>query len=96
MGFVPIHVHMDIPWVPYMDIFQEVGFIAHVDDLNALVATQLKLMTVENIQDLEDQIVALRESHFSTSGLMIQIQKFMTGQESDLRCQSLPNTIRSA
>ena len=94
MGLIPIHLYSDIPWVPYADLFPQLGFINHFDHGFDELITQLLSMTAEQIVEREKLIVKLRDSHFSPQGAMDQIQRFMLNEENDLRCQKLPETRR--
>jgi hypothetical protein len=33
MGLVPIYVYDDTPWVPYADLFQDLGYVTQVKHL---------------------------------------------------------------
>ena len=95
MGLVPIYIYSDVPWIPYrLDLFEELGFVTHIDEVDALIET-LKTMTTSEIEERERRILSLRESHFSLSGAMAHIQQFLLGDgDGDLRCQRLPDTMR--
>ena len=94
MGHIPIHIYSDIPWVPYADVYREIGFSNHyVKGIDELVS-RLENTTAEQIVELERRIVELRDSHFSVQGVLDQIQRFMLNEENDLRCQKLPATVR--
>jgi hypothetical protein len=99
MGLIPIHVYIDtdIPWVPYANLFDSVGFVSDSSDagLDHLVSELGKLTTAE-IAERERRIETLRDTHFSIPGVMNQIQRFMVDQENDLQCQALPRTTRAA
>merc|ERR1712190_597320 len=96
MGHVPIHVYLDIPWVPYADMFEQIGFKTTVSDLPELLK-RLSGMSVSSLERMEATVRAVTESHFTTDGLLEQISRFLTGGvgRSDLRCQRLPETINS-
>ena len=97
-GLVPVHVYSDVPWVPYADLYTEVGFSTNLQGMPQLLE-QLKALSPETWARMENRAVELRESHFTTQGVMDQIQRFMQPggdrtSRSDLRCQALPETIR--
>jgi hypothetical protein len=98
MGLVPVYVHFegDVPWVPYIELFQEIGYITDASSLPALITDQLLNMTWDEIHDREQRIEALRTSHFLPPGAMEQIGYFLTGEKNDLRCQALPPSERGA
>jgi hypothetical protein len=95
MGLVPIHIYADTPWVPYAELFDEIGFVTDVDGVDKLIG-KLNNMTADEIQERERRIVSLRTSHFSSEGAIAQIGRFLKGEGSDLRCQKLPSSIRGA
>ena len=41
MGLIPIHVYSDVPWVPYADLFDKIGFVVRYDDLDTLFDNKL-------------------------------------------------------
>jgi hypothetical protein len=98
MGLVPVYVHFegDVPWVPYIELFQEIGYVTDASSLPALITDQLLNMTWDEIHDREQRIEALRTSHFLPPGAMEQIGYFLTGEKNDLRCQALPPSERGA
>lgn len=94
MGLVPIYVYSDTPWVPYLDLFAELGFVTTLEGIDQLVIGKLQNMTADEIRERERRIVALRTSHFSVEGTLAQIRSFLKGGASDLQCQGLPSTVR--
>ena len=92
-GLIPIHVYTDVPWVPYADLFDKIAFTVQADGMDALV-DRLKNMTLDGIREREQMIVAMRDSHFSPAGVKEQIEQFLMGKDTDLRCQQLPGTVR--
>lgn len=95
MGLVPVHVYLDIPWVPYADLWTEIAFDSSIADIETLLQ-QLQNVTLADIRARERRIVALRNSHFTMAGALSQIGHFMTNaKRSDLRCQALPESTRS-
>lgn len=91
MGLVPVHIYSDVPWVPYADL--NVVMVSSTNQIDALV-DELRGMAVEQIEERENRIISLRESHFSPIGIMQQIEMFMNGKGNDLRCQTLPPSPR--
>jgi hypothetical protein len=96
MGLVPVYVHLpnDIPWIPYAQRFtSEIGYITDFDHVVSLIETTLRNVSDEAIRAREQRIVSLRDSHFSTTGILHQIQQFLIAPaQSDLQCQALPRT----
>ena len=95
MGLIPIYVYDDIPWIPYAQKFKEFGFVTSATKIGSLV-DELQNITVEQFEKREKRILTLLESHFTPLGVMKQIERFMSGQNNDLRCQALPPTTRGA
>jgi hypothetical protein len=98
MGLIPIHVYTDQPWIPYATLLLggNLTFSTRVEGLPAL-AQQLLLLTPGEIRAMEARIGSLNESHFSTPGILVQIERFLHGgKDSDLICQPLPVTVRDA
>ncbi len=93
MGLIPIQVYSDVPWMPYSNLLNEIAFVTDFAHLKETIA-HLQSLSDEDIQLMEERIVSMRDSHFSMSGVMQQIQQFMTNQNSDLVCQELPETPR--
>jgi hypothetical protein len=90
MGLVPVYVYYDVPWVPYMELFREIGYVTDASSLPDLITNHLLNATWDEIRDRERRIEALRTSHFSPEGAMEQIGYFLIGKTNDLRCQELP------
>lgn len=93
MGLIPIHVYLDVPWVPYLKLFETLGFIATVEELPALVQMLNYTMQADDFRDRERRIVSCRDSHFSVPGIMTQIKLFLKGT-GDLECAPLPKLVR--
>jgi hypothetical protein len=93
MGLIPIHVHMDVPWIPYLQLYRTWGFVATVDDLPQLYK-RLQDMTVDDFREREARVEASRDSHFTIRGILHQIQLFLLGG-GDLECIQLPKSVRS-
>jgi hypothetical protein len=86
MGLVPLHVFLDVPWVPYKDtVFRELGYSVDLKDLEALLADLAGLeggatTEAEAAAQLEAKEAAAeryRGSHFSYGGVMDQIARFL-------------------
>eukprot|EP00930_Biecheleria_cincta_P083806 TRINITY_DN73316_c0_g1_i1.p1 TRINITY_DN73316_c0_g1~~TRINITY_DN73316_c0_g1_i1.p1 ORF type:complete len:1494 (-),score=273.54 TRINITY_DN73316_c0_g1_i1:60-4541(-) len=92
LGLIPIHVFLDIPWLPYRDLFPSLGFSTDVKGLPALMA-QLQGMEASQLELMEEKIKSLRESHFTDAGVLQQISLFMLGGHGDLRCQARPESL---
>jgi hypothetical protein len=94
MGLIPIYVYLDddTSWVPYRELFHEIGFSTNVSSLPNLIS-ELKQLSTNDIYEKERRIETLRKSHFSYEGVLDQIGLYMQGKNSDLRCQSLPLTL---
>jgi len=93
MGLIPIHVHMDVPWIPYLQLYRTWGFVTTVDDLPQLYE-RLQHMTVDDFREREARVEASRDSHFTIRGTLHQIQLFLLGG-GDLECIQLPKSVRS-
>jgi hypothetical protein len=95
MGRVPVHVYSDIPWVPYAELFEaSIGYITTFDECASLIDTLQKTLSLDELRERERHVLSLRESHFTAQGLMAQIQTFMQGSTTSLRCQKLPDSVR--
>jgi hypothetical protein len=93
MGLIPIHVYIDVPWVPYLKLFRTLGFITTVGELPQLLQTINGTMTPDDFRARELRIVGHRDSHFSVSGILDQIGLFLKGR-GDLECVPLPKQVR--
>jgi len=83
MGLLPIHIHLkgiDEAWVPYELIWPQVGFSTDLDGLPTLLAS-LAEMPASEIKAREDVVESYRESHFTFSGALKQIQAFLTATD---------------
>jgi len=83
MGLVPIHVHLNgtnEAWVPYELIWPQIGFTTDIDGLPAVLSS-LAEMPPSEVEARERIIESFRESHFSFSGALKQIQAFLTAPE---------------
>jgi hypothetical protein len=96
MGLVPIYVYLpnDISWIPYAGRFAEIGYSTDFNHVVALIESTLRNISDEAIRGKEQRIVSMRNSHFSTAGILQQIQYFFIApKQSDLQCQALPRTV---
>eukprot|EP00039_Didymoeca_costata_P004294 m.72460 g.72460 ORF g.72460 m.72460 type:complete len:693 (+) comp12331_c0_seq1:138-2216(+) len=96
-GMIPVHVYVDgdIPWVPYKDLYDLLGFATDVEGIPSLME-KLNKFSTKKIQALRRKILYYRKSHFTYEGVMNQIGRFMQGKWNDLRCQQLPSTVRGS
>jgi len=92
-GLIPIHIYSDVPWVPYPERVEEVGFITNMTGLPALLS-RLLTMSDDEVRQREQGALELAKSHFSAYPVMQQMSRFMMGNATDLVCQGLPRTIR--
>lgn len=92
LGLIPIHVYMDVPWVPYPDVYEQIGFSTDLKGLPKLMK-KINDMDLKELARMEEHIRTLRASHFSPKGMLNQISLFMKNGGSDLRCQKLPETL---
>eukprot|EP00039_Didymoeca_costata_P024970 m.12001 g.12001 ORF g.12001 m.12001 type:complete len:667 (+) comp4568_c0_seq1:300-2300(+) len=93
-GLIPIHVFLDIPWVPYSDLFESFGFTTNLQDIPALLE-KLTAMTWKERLAMLKRIRHYRQTHFLPDGIMDQIKRFFKGNCSDLVCQQLPKSERA-
>mmetsp|Transcript_25041 Transcript_25041/g.41542 ORF Transcript_25041/g.41542 Transcript_25041/m.41542 type:complete len:206 (+) Transcript_25041:459-1076(+) len=92
-GLIPIQVYTDVPWVPYLDLYKTLGYIATIEELPALYHHLDQVMTPELFLEREAKILSYRDSHFTKAGVMQQIGLFLKGS-GDLACAPLPASIR--
>jgi hypothetical protein len=94
MGLIPIHVYSDIPWVPYGDLYDTIGFKTNISFLPTLLE-HLASLSGNEITDMEDRIVSFR-SYFTWEGLRKEILSFIRSGESHslLKCQFVPHNAR--
>ena len=93
MGLIPVYIYSDVAWVPYADLFNQIGFITNMTSIGKLIDELLET-PVSQLERMEERVAVLAKSHFSPEGILQQIGLFMTGNENDLRCQALPATLR--
>jgi len=91
LGLIPIHVYLDIPWIPYPGVYKKIGFSTDLDGLPKLMK-ELKDMPLQELERMEKQIRSVRASHFSYKGTMNQISRFMKNEASALQCQKVPTS----
>jgi hypothetical protein len=95
MGLVPIYIYLDddVPWIPYPELFHQIGYSV---TFNRTMPFLEELLTRHDsfaeLQQREERILELRDSHFSINGTLHQIGLFMKGMKNDLQCQQLPTT----
>lgn len=97
MGRVPVYVYSDTAWVPYERLFRRsVGYVSSIADL-PLLLHRLFNVTHDELERRERRAAALRASHFTLPGVMLQISRFMLEPwDADLQCQRLPPSLRDA
>ena len=101
MGYIPIQIYTDIPWMPYSDLLSkyEIGYSISTEEAIFFLKSLFTKTTNEKLLEKENLIKELRDSHFTINGIMNQIHKFMLSsttisEESDLRCVPLPGSVR--
>lgn len=93
MGLIPVYIYSDVAWVPYADLFSQIGFTSDIKSIGQLTDKLLQI-PVGQLEKMEERIATLIKSHFCPEGILHQIGLFMIGRDNDLRCQALPDTIR--
>ncbi|CAE7204931.1 unnamed protein product [Symbiodinium natans] len=92
MGRVPIYIWDDEPWLFYKELWEKevIGFSCNIKSLGSLLEHAASDM--QKLEQMEQNILRMRESHFVYEGIIDQIFRFLTGQDggSDLRCQKYP------
>ena len=91
LGLIPIHVYNDLPWLPYPDLYQKIGFSTDLEGLPNLLK-KINDMDLQELERMEERIRSLKATHFTYEGVLNQISLFMKDGGSDLRCQKLPET----
>jgi len=96
-GLIPIYIYSDIPWVPYPELFKELGYVTNLTGLPALL-DRLRRTPPDEIDAHESTVVKFGESHFTPDALIGHIFDFLLWRNNggDLRCQQLPPTVRDA
>lgn len=98
LGRLPLQVYSDVPFVPYGDLYEQIGWSTNLRRLPAMLE-QLSAgegsFAPAALRERERRARAIRDSHYSIAGVLEQIGLFMTRPEaSDLRCIKLPPTPR--
>jgi hypothetical protein len=85
MGLVPVDVYYpnDVAWMPYADLFQEIGYVTDAASLPNLIQNELQHVIWDEIRRREQQMETLRTSHFSYEGVLDHIGHFLIGATSD-------------
>ena len=94
MGLLPVVVYDDVPFVPYPDLFHQIGWTARLKDLPGLVDNLLSMSESQFVARRE-KLVQLRSTHFEKEGMVHQIRLFFNGR-GDLRCVKLPSNSLSS
>mmetsp|Transcript_40980 Transcript_40980/g.98825 ORF Transcript_40980/g.98825 Transcript_40980/m.98825 type:complete len:407 (-) Transcript_40980:61-1281(-) len=91
MGRIPVHIHCDIPWVPYQRVFETIGYHVHIENISAAIS-ELERVSDKEIDHREKLALQYRRSHFTTFGAINQIELFLHGK-GDLECVPLPKSV---
>ena len=91
MGLIPIYIYSDIPWLPYIEVYKNIGYMTTLDGLPTLVQ-RLKKLSMEKILEKELQIRSLYESLLTAPATLSQLQNFLMGRDNDFVCQKLPHS----
>ena len=93
MGLVPLSIYSDVPWIPYADLFRNIGWsssLAQLPELLERMAQGTGDFSLAELELREKRALAVKDSHFSLLGVLDQIGRFMVQPEtSDLRCDKL-------
>ena len=90
LGLIPVHVYWDIPWLPYPDLYKNIGFSTDLEGLPELLK-KISDMDLQELEHMEKRIRSFKATHFTYEGVLNQISLFMKNGGSDLRCQKLPD-----
>jgi len=52
MGLLPVHIYLDVPWVPYQSLFEQMGFVTDLEGL-PLLLERIAHFTPEEISQRE-------------------------------------------
>ncbi|OHT05147.1 hypothetical protein TRFO_27280 [Tritrichomonas foetus] len=89
LGFIPVYIYNDIPWVPYYDSinWSKFGIIISESQLDNL-SNIMKSLSKETRREMRRNIISHYDSHFSRSGAFKQLSNFLVSgfSGSDLRC----------
>jgi len=69
MGLIPIHVYLDVPWVPYPSLYEELGFSTDLEGLPKLLERIAK-MPLKELKERERRIEEVAFSHFTREGTL--------------------------
>lgn len=96
-GLVPVYVYDDVPWVPYKDMFEQLGYVLNIDEVEPFLKN-LSSVSIADLEAKEAMSLKVKDSHFSFPGVMRQIEGFMAQNRGthDLKCQRVPDTVRGA
>ena len=100
MGLVPVYVYDDHDWSPYKGSeanIRNFGFAVNISEFESFVQDMAKKNAENpNFLNLKERVAKLkkvRESHYTLSGLMQQIQYFFQDdQRTSITCQRHPMT----
>lgn len=101
LGYVPLYVYNDVPWLPYFDSIEwkRIGFIARVDPergINELpeVIEEIVRLPLDKLDEMRNYIRSLYKTHFTSEAMIQQIAAFLKGgfAASSLRCAARMTT----
>lgn len=97
MDIPPVYVFNDLAWVPYPNTsasLSEVGWVVDAfkagEWIRGFVQMHAQNKLIPMYENKRDVLRRHRASHYTYAGIMEQIRLFLTGDESDLRCQRHP------
>eukprot|EP00928_Gymnodinium_smaydae_P001432 TRINITY_DN1052_c1_g1_i4.p1 TRINITY_DN1052_c1_g1~~TRINITY_DN1052_c1_g1_i4.p1 ORF type:complete len:503 (-),score=91.55 TRINITY_DN1052_c1_g1_i4:99-1607(-) len=95
---VPVYVYDDVEWLPYLappssDMEVRDWIVSVKANKVAEMLPFLQKIPESTYQRMRARLSEMRESHFMYDGMMHQIQGFMAGTGSDLKCRPLPPTL---
>lgn len=76
LGLIPIYIYSDVTWVPYADLFNQIGFTANMTSIRQLIDELLET-PVSQLEQMEKRVAILAKSHFSPEGILYQIGLFI-------------------
>mmetsp|Transcript_29461 Transcript_29461/g.75987 ORF Transcript_29461/g.75987 Transcript_29461/m.75987 type:complete len:274 (-) Transcript_29461:173-994(-) len=88
IGLLPVIVYDDVPFIPYPELYYDIGWTARINELPQLVDT-LQSMSENDFAARRDKLLQLRTSHFDKDGVLQQIRLFLKHQ-GDLKCEKVP------
>eukprot|EP00667_Euglena_gracilis_P010233 EG_transcript_10410 len=92
MGLIPVYVYSDVPWLPYADLFPEFGYAANLTGLPALLRLLARQPPAALAQ--RERLVAKYQPLFTLQGAVNQVFLYLQSRPCELRCTTLPTTVR--